>query len=132
MQKCREINDFTALFGGLEGDRTLDLRVANAALSHLSYKPKSRYFVVLGACLADVLLSHLSYKPKSRYFVVLGACLADVLLSQLSYRPIWRYFVVFGARADVLLSQTELWTPMAVFSCFRGLLKVGTNRTVSL
>ena len=26
-------------FGGLEGDRTLDLRVANAALSQLSYEP---------------------------------------------------------------------------------------------
>ena len=26
--------------GGLEGDRTLDLCVANAALSQLSYKPK--------------------------------------------------------------------------------------------
>ena len=34
-RKCREINDFTALFGGLEGDRTLDLRVANAALSRV-------------------------------------------------------------------------------------------------
>lgn len=27
-------------FGGLEGDRTLDLCVANAALSQLSYIPK--------------------------------------------------------------------------------------------
>ena len=27
-------------FGGREGDRTLDLGVANAALSHLSYSPK--------------------------------------------------------------------------------------------
>ena len=27
------------VFGGLEGDRTLDLRVANAALSQLSYEP---------------------------------------------------------------------------------------------
>jgi hypothetical protein len=27
------------VFGGREGDRTLDLSVANAALSHLSYSP---------------------------------------------------------------------------------------------
>ena len=28
-----------SLFGGSEGARTLDLRVANAALSQLSYEP---------------------------------------------------------------------------------------------
>ncbi len=28
--------------GGVEGDRTLDLRIANAALSHLSYHPGER------------------------------------------------------------------------------------------
>lgn len=28
------------LAGGLEGDRTLDLRIANAALSQLSYEPE--------------------------------------------------------------------------------------------
>ncbi len=30
------------LYGGPGGDRTLDLRVANAALSQLSYEPISR------------------------------------------------------------------------------------------
>ncbi len=30
------------VFGGVEGDRTLDLRIANAALSQLSYHPESR------------------------------------------------------------------------------------------
>ena len=29
-------------FGGAEGDRTLDLRIANAALSQLSYCPTGR------------------------------------------------------------------------------------------
>ena len=33
VQKRREITDFTALFGGLEGIRTLDLSDANRTLS---------------------------------------------------------------------------------------------------
>ena len=33
LQKSREISNFTAFYGGLEGDRTLDLCDANAALS---------------------------------------------------------------------------------------------------
>ena len=82
MQKCREIIDFTALSGGLEGIRTLDLSDANRTLSQLSYEPVWHYFVVFRARLADRLLSHLSYKPILRYFVVFRACLADVLLSQ--------------------------------------------------
>ncbi len=40
LQKSREISNFTAFCGGLEGDRTLDLCDANAALSQLSYEPK--------------------------------------------------------------------------------------------
>ena len=39
LQKSREISDFKAFSGGLEGDRTLDLCDANAALSQLSYEP---------------------------------------------------------------------------------------------
>ena len=31
---------FKLLFGGVEGDRTLDLRIANATLSQLSYNPE--------------------------------------------------------------------------------------------
>ena len=50
VQKCREISDFTALTGGLEGIRTLDLSDANRTLSQLSYEPILRYFVVFGAC----------------------------------------------------------------------------------
>ncbi len=34
----------SALCSGPEGDRTLDLRVANAALSQLSYEPVHRAF----------------------------------------------------------------------------------------
>ncbi len=30
--------------GGAEGDRTLDLRIANATLSQLSYRPMKREF----------------------------------------------------------------------------------------
>ena len=33
------VSKYASLHGGLEGDRTLDLRVANAALSQLSYEP---------------------------------------------------------------------------------------------
>mgnify|MGYP006923586479 CR=1 FL=1 len=39
LQKSREMSNFTAFCGGLEGDRTLDLCDANAALSQLSYEP---------------------------------------------------------------------------------------------
>ena len=39
LQKSREISNFAAFCGGLEGDRTLDLCDANAALSQLSYEP---------------------------------------------------------------------------------------------
>ena len=39
LQKSREIINFTAFYGGLEGIRTLDLCDANAALSQLSYEP---------------------------------------------------------------------------------------------
>ena len=56
VQKCREIIDFTALSGGLEGDRTLDLRVANAALSQLSYKPKYNFLVVFLVVMTYFLL----------------------------------------------------------------------------
>ena len=35
-EKASKPHDFKA-FGGLEGDRTLDLRVANAALSRINY-----------------------------------------------------------------------------------------------
>jgi hypothetical protein len=34
------VDFFGCSAGGREGDRTLDLGVANAALSHLSYSPK--------------------------------------------------------------------------------------------
>ena len=33
-------------YGGLEGDRTLDLRVANAALSQLSYEPINNRYII--------------------------------------------------------------------------------------
>ena len=39
LQKSREIIDFTAFSGGLEGIRTLDLSDANRTLSQLSYEP---------------------------------------------------------------------------------------------
>ena len=39
LQKSREIIDFTAFYGGLEGIRTLDLSDANRTLSQLSYEP---------------------------------------------------------------------------------------------
>ena len=39
MKKAAKSLDFTALFGGPEGDRTLDLQIANLALSQLSYGP---------------------------------------------------------------------------------------------
>ena len=35
------LSDYVFRIGGPEGDRTLDLCVANAALSQLSYKPKT-------------------------------------------------------------------------------------------
>lgn len=35
----RNHSDYAFRYGGPEGDRTLDLRVANAALSQLSYEP---------------------------------------------------------------------------------------------
>ncbi len=38
-KKMRNRSDYAFRFGGPEGDRTLDLRVANAALSQLSYEP---------------------------------------------------------------------------------------------
>ena len=38
LRKSRQIIRFSG-FGGPERDRTVDLRVANAALSQLSYKP---------------------------------------------------------------------------------------------
>ena len=38
-RKMRNRSDYAFRFGGPEGDRTLDLRVANAALSQLSYEP---------------------------------------------------------------------------------------------
>ena len=37
LQKSREISNFTAFYGGLEGDRTLDLCDANAALSRVRH-----------------------------------------------------------------------------------------------
>ena len=38
-RKMRNLSDYAFRYGGPEGDRTLDLRVANAALSQLSYEP---------------------------------------------------------------------------------------------
>ena len=38
-RKMRNLSDYAFRCGGPEGDRTLDLRVANAALSQLSYEP---------------------------------------------------------------------------------------------
>lgn len=38
-RKMRNRSDYAFRCGGPEGDRTLDLRVANAALSQLSYEP---------------------------------------------------------------------------------------------
>ena len=37
--KSREMLNFTAFYGGLEGIRTLDLSDANRTLSQLSYEP---------------------------------------------------------------------------------------------
>jgi hypothetical protein len=37
--------DAQVIIGGAEGDRTLDLRIANATLSQLSYRPNSRHFM---------------------------------------------------------------------------------------
>ena len=34
------------IFGGREGDRTPDLRIANAALSQLSYTPNERNWIL--------------------------------------------------------------------------------------
>ena len=34
-------------YGGAEGDRTLDLCIANAALSQLSYRPTTRAGIVM-------------------------------------------------------------------------------------
>lgn len=39
LQKSREMINFTAFCGGLEGIRTLDLSDANRTLSQLSYEP---------------------------------------------------------------------------------------------
>jgi hypothetical protein len=38
----RQALNSTVFFGGDEGDRTLDLRIANATLSQLSYVPTAR------------------------------------------------------------------------------------------
>ena len=38
-RKMRNLSDYASKDGGPEGDRTLDLRIANAALSQLSYRP---------------------------------------------------------------------------------------------
>ena len=40
LQNAAKSFDFTALLGGLEGIRTLDLSDANRTLSQLSYKPE--------------------------------------------------------------------------------------------
>jgi hypothetical protein len=37
------------LSGGAEGDRTLDLRIANATLSQLSYRPMTRAAILASA-----------------------------------------------------------------------------------
>ena len=39
--------------GGAEGDRTLDLRIANATLSQLSYRPTTRA-AILAIAIRDV------------------------------------------------------------------------------
>src|ERR1700686_3067488 len=39
---------------GAEGDRTLDLRIANATLSQLSYRPTRRAILASGAAAASV------------------------------------------------------------------------------
>ena len=53
--------DFTALFGGLEGIRTLDLSDANRTLSQLSYKPEYEIFPDFWARFKLCSLSQLSY-----------------------------------------------------------------------
>jgi hypothetical protein len=40
-------------YGGAEGDRTLDLRIANATLSQLSYRPTTRA-AILAIAIRDV------------------------------------------------------------------------------
>ena len=62
-------------FGGLEGDRTLDLRVANAALSQLSYEPICSIF---GTSVSA------SRSPKTHRFL---RCFMNHSPSQLSYEP---------------------------------------------
>lgn len=39
---CTSMTSHERMIGGAEGDRTLDLRIANAALSQLSYRPTAR------------------------------------------------------------------------------------------
>jgi hypothetical protein len=41
MKKARTLSEPLG-FGGAEGDRTLDLRIANATLSQLSYRPVNK------------------------------------------------------------------------------------------
>ena len=45
LQKSREISNFTAFCGGLEGDRTLDLCDANAALSQARHNTGPKYLI---------------------------------------------------------------------------------------
>ena len=50
--------------GGAEGDRTLDLRIANATLSQLSYRPemmklkKGRHYTIFESCKLDLALEN--------------------------------------------------------------------------
>lgn len=47
--------------GGAGGTRTLDLCVANAPLSHLSYNPKCLYYIISQFCCKDFFEIFLFY-----------------------------------------------------------------------
>jgi hypothetical protein len=76
----------TDLIGGAEGDRTLDLRIANAALSQLSYCPTRRELSAVGTAAAS--------RPRnlvSRYRLVLGRERAVEMLRGVQRRHHCRY-----------------------------------------
>src|SRR6185437_15503812 len=58
--------------GGAEGDRTLDLRIANATLSQLSYRPTKRRILASARALATpsrrVLAAAWSARHHARHF----------------------------------------------------------------
>ena len=98
---------FFGLNGGAEGDRTPDLRIANAALSQLSYCPNycnfnnlAELLMVLGdscrnivpSCLTSVqrdatALSTTLGLPRNAEARTLAINIANDALSQLSYVP---------------------------------------------